>query len=86
MDIALDLVREALLVAAKVALPALAVALLVGVVIGFLQSATQVHDPAVSVIPKLVAVFLTIVLLLPWMLAVLAEYAARTIRTMGGAL
>ncbi len=86
MDTALDMVREALLVAAKVALPALGVALLVSIVVSMIQSTTQVHDPAVSAIPKIAAVVITILLLLPWMLSVLVEYAARTMRTMGGAL
>jgi flagellar biosynthetic protein FliQ len=86
MDIAIDLTREALLVAAKIALPALAVALLVGIVVSMLQSATQIHDPAVSIVPKLIAVVVTLLLLLPWMLSVLTEYAARAMREMGGAL
>ena len=86
MDTALEMVREALLVAAKVALPALGVALLVAIAVSWIQSATQVHDPAVSAIPKIAAVVITILLLLPWMLSVLVEYAARTMRGMGGAL
>ncbi len=86
MDTALDMVREALLVAAKVALPVLGAALLVSIVVSMIQSTTQVHDPAICAIPKIAAVVITILLLLPWMLSVLVEYAARTMRGMGGAL
>jgi flagellar biosynthetic protein FliQ len=83
MDIAVDWTREALLVAAKVAVPALAIALLVGVVVSSFQSATQIHEPTLNLVPKIVAVVVTVLLLLPWMLSVLSEYAARVI---GGGL
>ncbi len=50
------LLREALLVTAIVALPALAVATLVGTAVAILQAATQVQEQTLTLLPKLVAV------------------------------
>jgi len=86
VDIALDLTRDALLVAAKVALPLLAVALLTGLLVSMLQSATQVHEPVLTLVPKLAAVGAAALLLLPWIASVVADFAARAMGVLGGRL
>ena len=52
----LHLVREALLVVLLVSAPPVGAALLVGLVTGALQAATQIQEPSVAVVPRLVAV------------------------------
>jgi len=54
------LLREALLVAAILCLPALCVATLVGTVVAVLQAATQVQEQTLSLLPKLLAVGLAV--------------------------
>jgi ABC-type branched-subunit amino acid transport system substrate-binding protein len=66
MDLALgSLVREALLLALLVSAPPLAAALVTGLVVGVLQAATQVQDPAIGVAPRLVAVLAALAAALP---------------------
>ena len=77
---AADLAREALWIAVKLSLPVLAVGLLVGLAISIVQAATQVQEQSVAFVPKMFAMVVAVILLLPWGLSVLAEYA-RTVMT-----
>ena len=84
--IAVELAREALVVAAKLALPALLVCLVAGGLAALLQSASQMQDSSLSFVPKLVAVGAAVFLLMPWFFSVMADYAVRTIAGMGAGL
>ena len=62
----LHLVREVLAVVLLVSAPPIVAALAVGLVTGVLQAATQVQDPAVGVVPRLVAVLGALAVAAPW--------------------
>lgn len=66
-DTVLEIFREAVMLAFKLALPVLLVAMIVGLVIAILQAATQIHEQTISFAPKAVAVGLTLFFLAPWM-------------------
>ncbi len=72
----LGLAREALLVALLISAPPLLAALAVGLVAGVLQAATQVQDPSLPVVPRLVAVLLALGCAAPWLGARLVRFAA----------
>jgi flagellar biosynthesis protein FliQ len=65
---------RALEVTLTLAAPLLIVALVVGLVIGAFQAATQINEQTLSFIPKLLAIALTLVIAGPWMLKVLISY------------
>ena len=71
---AISLGQDALTVAGMVAAPMLLAALVVGLAISVLQAATQVNESTLSFIPKLVGVFVALVLAGPWMLTVMTDY------------
>ena len=73
-QVAVDLGREALLMAAKLSLPLLLVGLIVGVIISILQAATQVQEQTLSLIPKIIAVVAVLFVIMPWMIQVIVEY------------
>ena len=54
--------------------PLLLVALLTGLIISLFQAATQINEVTLSFIPKLLAVFATLVIAGPWMLSVILDY------------
>jgi flagellar biosynthetic protein FliQ len=83
LQLAVDLGREALMVALKLALPLLLVGLVVGVVISILQAATQVQEQTLTFVPKMFAVVGTLFILMPWFLTVLVEYTHELVRDMG---
>ena len=68
MDQALtiSLLREAVLLIMRLSLPVLVVALIVGVIISLLQALTQIQEQTLTFVPKMIAVFGTLVLLLPF--------------------
>ena len=66
-DTVMEIFREVIMLAFKLALPVLIVAMIVGLVIAILQAATQVHEQTLSFAPKAIAVGLTLFFLAPWM-------------------
>ncbi len=63
----IDWSREALWMSLLLGGPLLAVALLAGLVINVLQTVTQLHEPVVGLVPRLVAVLLVLLAILPWL-------------------
>lgn len=70
----LDIGTQALLVCAKVAGPFLVVVLAVGIVVGLLQSVTQLQEPTLSFVPKLIGAAVVIAVSGNWMLASLVSF------------
>ncbi|HYP83204.1 flagellar biosynthesis protein FliQ [Variovorax sp.] len=54
--------------------PLLLVALVVGLLVSIFQAATQINEATLSFIPKLLAVFVTLVVAGPWMLSSVVDY------------
>ena len=66
--------KQALEVMLLLAAPLLLVALLVGLLVGVFQAATQINEMTLSFIPKAVAMAITLVIAGPWMLKVIVSY------------
>jgi len=66
--------RTAMETTLMVAAPLLLVALIVGLIISIFQAATQINEQTLSFIPKLVAVFVTLVVAGPWMITIMTDY------------
>jgi flagellar biosynthetic protein FliQ len=79
VDGAVELFTRAFIAAVKFAGPMLLVALLVGVVVGILQAATQVNEASVSFGAKLLAVGITFAALGSWTLRQFVDYTSRTL-------
>lgn len=80
--LAVDLVRQAILMALMVAAPLLATALVIGVVVSLIQAVTQLQEQTLTFIPKLLALALVFTLTLPWTLTRLVEYLAGVLRSL----
>ena len=72
----LDLAKTTLLTALMICAPALLVGMLVGLTVSFFQTVTSLQEQTLTIVPKMLAVLLTIVLLMPWILGTLREYTA----------
>jgi flagellar biosynthetic protein FliQ len=66
--------RQAMEITLLVSAPLLLVALIVGLVVSIFQAATQINEATLSFIPKLVGVFIALVVAGPWMLSVMLDY------------
>jgi flagellar biosynthetic protein FliQ len=71
------MVREALELTLLVSAPLLLTALAVGLVVSVFQAATQINEMTLSFIPKLLGVFVAIVISGPWILQLLVDYTQR---------
>jgi flagellar biosynthetic protein FliQ len=79
VDGALELLRNAVLIAAELAGPAILTALLVGVLAGVLQTITQVNEASVSFVLKLLAVCVAFAAVGSHMMSRSVDYTRRTI-------
>jgi flagellar biosynthetic protein FliQ len=70
----LALAQQALQVTLLMSAPPLLAALLTGLVVSVFQAATQINEMTLSFIPKLLAIFVVLVLFGPWMLGILLDY------------
>ena len=69
--------QAALMLSIAVALPVLAVAAVVGLIVAALQAASQIQDPTIAHLPRLLAVALALVIFAPWMGHELGAFAER---------
>jgi flagellar biosynthetic protein FliQ len=62
----LDFAREAIWVLLEIAAPAMITALVVGLAIGLLQALTQIQEQTLVFVPKIVAIFIVLLIALPF--------------------
>ncbi|ODN68690.1 flagellar biosynthesis protein FliQ [Methylobrevis pamukkalensis] len=74
---ALDLARDALWVTVEISAPVMVVGLVVGVVIALIQALTQVQEMTLVFVPKIIAIFLTLLVTLPFMSDALNGFMVR---------
>jgi flagellar biosynthetic protein FliQ len=74
---ALDIGRDAIVVSLKLGGPIMILALVVGLVISLFQALTQIQEMTLTYVPKIVAIMLAMILLLPFMLATLTSFTER---------
>lgn len=75
-ELAVEIGRRAILTAALICLPPLAVGLIVGLLVGIFQAITQIHEMTLTFIPKIVAVGVVLYLLFPWIIKVITHYTS----------
>jgi len=76
---ALSIGREALFVTMLVCAPALVLGLVTGLFISLMQAVTQVQEPTLAFIPKILVVGIAILFFGPFMLALLTDFMRRII-------
>ncbi|MDO8176925.1 MAG: flagellar biosynthesis protein FliQ [Undibacterium sp.] len=86
-DSVMTLGRQAMEVTLLVSAPLLLVALAIGLIVSIFQAATQINETTLSFIPKLIGIFVTLIVAGPWMLSILGDYMRQmftSIATMAG--
>lgn len=73
----LDIARDAIFVMLKIGAPIMAVALLIGLAISLVQALTQIQEMTLSFVPKLLVMFVSLLLLLPFMISTLSTFTER---------
>jgi flagellar biosynthetic protein FliQ len=73
----MEIGRQAVEVTLVLAAPMLITALVVGLIISIFQAATQINESTLQFVPKLVAMFIVMILFGPWMLQYVMDYIQR---------
>ncbi|HEY5086537.1 MAG TPA: flagellar biosynthesis protein FliQ [Gemmatimonadaceae bacterium] len=77
-----DLARNMIMTALLIASPMLVVALAVGLVVSIIQAVTQIQEQTLSFVPKLVAVAVTFIIALPWIIQIMVRYTSELFRSL----
>ncbi|HMV05956.1 MAG TPA: flagellar biosynthesis protein FliQ [Accumulibacter sp.] len=80
-ELVMDIGRQAIEMTLLLSAPLLLAALLIGLVISVFQAATQINEQTLSFIPKLVGMFLVLILAGPWMLQLMVDYMRRLLES-----
>lgn len=70
----LEIGREAVIVMLKVGSPVLLIALCVGLIVSLFQALTQMQEMTLTFVPKVITIFLSLLLFLPFMLSTLTTF------------
>ena len=73
-DVVIQLGQEALMIVMLVSAPMLGLGLLVGLMVSVIQATTSIQEQTLAFIPKILAVFVAILIFGPWMLRIMVEY------------
>ena len=73
--VVLGLALQALIVAMEVGAPILGASLVIGIVVSIIQAVTQVNEATLTFVPKLIGVFVAILLFGPWMMQTLLDFS-----------
>lgn len=82
MDLVVTWSREALRMALLLGGPLLLTALVVGLIVGVGQTLTQMHEPVIGLVPRVVAVLVVVLVALPWLLSTWVAYTVSLIGTL----
>lgn len=77
----LDIAQEALYTILLISAPVLGLTLLVGLMVSIFQATTQIQEPTLTFIPKILAALFSLIVFGPWMLGIIVDF---TIRLFGG--
>jgi len=69
------IIRQGITTVLTVAGPLLAVGMITGLLVSIFQATTQIQEQTLTFIPKILAIFFTLVFCGPWMLRVLVDFA-----------
>ncbi len=80
----LDIAREAIWVLLWIAGPMMVLALVIGLAIALLQALTQVQEMTLVFVPRIIAIFFALLIMLPYMGQMLGDFSARLMAQIAG--
>lgn len=81
-DLAVNICKKAIQTVLMCAAPMLLSGMIIGLIVSILQAATQVNEQTLTFIPKIVAVFLTLLLFGPWIIRTLVAFTGGVYETL----
>ncbi len=81
-QLAIDIGREMLMVAILLSAPLLGASLIMGIIISIFQAVTQIHEMTLTFIPKIAAVTIVLIILMPWMLNIIVDFTVKILASL----
>lgn len=73
-DMITELLRHTLFVAIEISAPFLLLALIIGILVSFLQSAIHIQEMTLAFVPKMIVIGIALAILFPWILKILVKF------------
>ena len=73
----LDIARDAIYTIIITSAPLLLVSLIIGLIVSIFQTVTSIQEQTLTFVPKIIAIFLTLILLGSWMMNTMVEYTVQ---------
>jgi flagellar biosynthetic protein FliQ len=73
-ELIITVAQQTMITVLTLAGPLLLAGLVIGLTVSILQSVTSIHEQSLSMIPKMIAVMVTLLLLMPWLLRVMKAF------------
>ena len=73
-EIAIDVCRKAIQTVLLCSAPMLIIGLIIGLIISIFQAATQINEQTLTFVPKIIAVFVAMLIFGPWMIKLLVTF------------
>lgn len=81
-DMAINICRKAIQTLLMIAGPMLLVGMAIGLIVSTFQAATQINEQTLTFIPKIVAVFLTLLFFGPWFIRIISAFTIGIFETL----
>jgi len=73
-DMAVNICRKAVQTVLLCAAPMLLAGMIIGLLVSVFQAATQINEQTLTFVPKIVAVFITLLIFAPWLIKVITVF------------
>ncbi len=73
-DFVIGFARQAIELTLLISLPMLGIGMIVGVIVSIIQAATQIQEMTLSMVPKIVAIFIALLVAFPWIMDKMVTY------------
>ena len=73
-EAAVEMIRDGLYLILKCSLPVLLVSMVIGLIVSILQTITSIQEQTLTVVPKIVGIFLTLMILGNWIMTNIVDY------------
>lgn len=74
VDMVTAIARDALYLIIKTSAPVLLISLFIGLIVSIFQTATSIQEQTLTFVPKIICVFVALILFGPWMMNSMVEY------------
>jgi flagellar biosynthetic protein FliQ len=82
----IEIGRNAVELTLLISAPLFIAALVTGLIVSIFQAATQINEATLSFVPKLIAIFVTLIVAGPWMITMMTDYMRRLYESIPGVI